>query len=316
MFGADSSISLLSCPAKDIDASGAWLFWRRDPEVLLRQSLLRCGQLCPVLVDASSSRPVLVAGAARLSCLADAGRNVLCRDLGALDAWERGMVYLESNTRPEVDDWRAVRALRYFRVIDAIRLEKVFAMLGLEPRMRRVRQLVAWLKLPEKWDDLLDMGHIPLACADALQQMDAAEQNALFPLFQAFSWSRGNAVNLLAWLRETSLREKKSVIHMLAAAQEKLSPDLSPKDAMARITAEIRRLRYPALSTLEQNFTEAARRVSAGTNWRLVQPDQFESGAVEMSVRLTSSADIERAARQLADMARADWSGVFPENDA
>ena len=95
---------------------------------------------------------------------------------------------------------------------------------------------------------------------DALHRMDAAEQEALFPFFQAFSWSRGNAVNLLTWLRETSLREKQSVIDMAAAAQKELSPDLSPKDAMARITAEVRRLRYPALSALERNFTEAAGR--------------------------------------------------------
>lgn len=316
MFDTDFSTSLLSYPAKDIDVSGPWLFWRREPDALLRQSLLRCGQLCPVLVDASDTRPVLVAGLARLVCLADAGQNVLCRDIGPLDGWDRGLVYLESNAGAEVDDWRVVRALRYFQAIDPSRLEEIFAVLGLETRMRRVRQALAWLKLPEKWDDLLAAGHIPLACVDALGQMSAEEQAALFPLFSAFSWSRSNAVNLLTWLRETSLREGQGVVQMLAFAQEKLSPDLSPKDAMARITAEIRKLRYPALSALEQNFTEAARRISSGTNWRLVQPDQFETGVVEMGVRLTSAADVERAARQLAHMAREDWSGVFPEADA
>jgi ParB family chromosome partitioning protein len=316
MCGADFSTSLLSCPAEDIDISGTWLFWRREPEALLRQSLLRRGQLCPVLIDAGGSRPVLVAGLARVICLAEAGRNVLCRDLGVLDAWERGMIYLESNARPEIDDGRAVRALRYFQAVDASRLAEVFVALGLDPRMRRVRQLVTWLDLPEKWDEVLGAGHIPLVCVDALHRMDAAEQEALFPFFQAFSWSRGNAVNLLTWLRETSLREKQSVIDMAAAAQKELSPDLSPKDAMARITAEVRRLRYPALSALERNFTEAAGRVSAGTDWRLVQPDQFESGAVEMSVRLRFPADVRRAARQLADMAGADWSGIFSEDEA
>ena len=52
---------------------------------------------------------------------------------------------------------------------------------------------------------------------------------------------------------------------MLAAARERLASDLSPKDAMARITAEIRALRYPELTALERNFAVAARRISAGT---------------------------------------------------
>lgn len=85
---------------------------------------------------------------------------------------------------------------------------------------------------------------------------------------------------------------------------------------MARITAEIRALRYPELTALERNFAAAARRISAGTGWRLTQPDQFETEAVDMSVRLTCAADVERAARQLADMALADWSGIFMEADS
>ena len=34
-------------------------------------------------------------------CLSEEGRSVLCRDVGPLDAWERGLFYLESNV---VDD--------------------------------------------------------------------------------------------------------------------------------------------------------------------------------------------------------------------
>lgn len=305
--------TLLSFPAEVIDASGGWLFWKREPDLPLRQSLIRQGQIFPLLVDAGGSRPVLVAGAARLACLAETGRDALCLDTGPLDAWERGFVYLESNIATETTDWRVISALRYFRSLDPDRLEEVFPALGLEPRARRSRQALAWLRLPEKWDRLLVTGNIPLVCADALQTMDEEEREALFPLFAAYSWSRGNAVNLLTWLRETALREGRSASVMVAAAQADLSPDLSPKDAMNRITAEIRRLRYPSLSALERNFSEAARRISAGTGWKLIQPDQFETEAVELSIRLTSTDDVIRAAQRLSDMASADWSGIFPE---
>ena len=315
-FRGAPAAGFFSCPGKDIDATGGWLFWKRKPGDSLRRSLIRRGQLFPVLVDSGGSGPVLVAGAARLACLSEEGRSVLCRDVGPLDAWERGLFYLESNAAFDIDDWRVVRALRYFRGLDPARLEEVWTVLGFEPRARRARQAVAWLKLPEEWDGLLAAGNIPLACVDALEKMDAAEIGALFPLFAAFSWSRGNAVNLLAGLRETGLRENRDIGGMLAAAREGLASDLSPKDAMARITAEIRALRYPELTALERNFAAAARRISAGTGWRLTQPDQFETEAVDMSVRLTCAADVERAARQLADMALADWSGIFMEAES
>lgn len=315
-FRGAPAAGFFPCPGEDIDATGGWLFWKRKPDDSLRRSLIRRGQLFPVLVDSGGSRPVLVAGAARLACLTEEGRSVLCRDVGPLDAWERGLVYLESNAASDIDDWRVVRALRYFRELDPARLEEVWTVLGLEPRSRRTRQAMAWLKLPEEWDGLLAAGNIPLVCADALEKMDAAEIGTLFPLFAAFSWSRGNAVNLLAWLRETGLRENRDIGGMLAAAREGLASDLSPKDAMARITAEIRALRYPELTALERNFAAAARRISAGTGWRLTQPDQFETEAVDMSVRLACAADVGRAARQLADMALADWSSIFTEADS
>ena len=224
-FRGAPAAGFFSCPGKDIDATGGWLFWKRKPGDSLRRSLIRRGQLFPVLVDSGGSRPVLVAGAARLACLSEEGRSVLCRDVGPLDAWERGLFYLESNAAFDIDDWRVVRALRYFRGLDPARLEEVWTVLGFEPRARRARQAMAWLKLPEEWDGLLAAGNIPLVCVDALEKMDAAEIGALFPLFAAFSWSRGNSVNLLAWLREAGLRENRDIGGMLAAAREGLASE-------------------------------------------------------------------------------------------
>src|SRR5690606_21961962 len=92
-LSAPARHELLRIPAAGIEAGGPWLFWSAPPSEALRRSLERDGQLVPVLVDASGSRPVLVAGAARLAALADAGSEALCLDLGPLDDLARGLAY-------------------------------------------------------------------------------------------------------------------------------------------------------------------------------------------------------------------------------
>jgi ParB family chromosome partitioning protein len=303
---------IFRCPAERIDASGAWLFWSAPPTEALRRSLERHGQLAPVLVDASAPGPVLVAGAARVAALLDAGRDVLCLDLGPLDNAARGLAYLQSNIGREPSDAQTVAAMRYFRSLPSPDMPAVLESLGLEPRSKRLRLLEAWLSLPTNWDRLLDSA--PLACAELLAGFSTAELPHLEPLFTGLSWSRGNAVNLLTWLRETCLRDGMDAGRLLddAGLEDILAAGLSPRDAMSRITLEVRQRRFPRLSSLERDFAEAARKTAAGTRWRITQPDQFESDAVELTARARNPEEFRAASAELARMAaREDLNGLF-----
>ena len=302
-------------PAADVEADGPWLFWSAPPSEALRRSLERDGQIVPVLVDASSPRPVLVAGAARLAVLADAGREALCLDLGPLDDLARGLVYARSNLGRELTDGQVVAAMRYFASLPQADQGSALDVLGLEPRSKRLRLIRAWLALPRHWDAFLAAGSVPLACADLLEGLPPAALQALEPLFAGLSWSRGNAVNVLTWLKEACARDGIGVGEFLDACgvDEILAAGLSPKDAMSRITQEVRLRRFPRLSAMERDFAEAARRVGAGARWRIVQPDLFESNAVEFSARPTSPAALRELSAELARIAaRDDLDALFP----
>jgi ParB family chromosome partitioning protein len=307
----------LRCPAADIDASGPWIFWSAPPSPALRRSLERHGQMAPVLVDMSGGAPVLVAGAARVAALADMGREVLCLDLGPLDDAGKGLAYLQSNLGPEPTDVRVVAAMRYFRSIPGCDMGPVLESLDLAPRSKRLRLVEAWLSLPTGWDRHLDGA--PLACAELLASFSEQDLAALEALFDGLSWSRGNAVNLLTWLRETCLRDGAGAAALLqdCGVGGILAEGLSPKDAMTRISQQVRLRRFPRLSAMERDFAEAARRVAAGTRWRIVQPDQFESDAVEMTVRVRNVDELRAAGAELARLAsREDLDGLFPAEGA
>lgn len=308
-----TAVRLVRYPAADLDCSGAWLFWQRDIESPLRQSLEAQGQLVPVLIDGSGGRPVLIAGAARVTCLAELGRDVLCVDLGSLGARDKGLVYVNSNFGLEVSETRLVAALRYFAGMDGD-MDDVFPVLGVEPRSKTARLAMTWLALPGHWDAALARGALPLACAEQLAAFDAGDLIALEALFARLSWSRGNAANVLTWLREICLRDGLPVREIMAGmgVAEILAADLSPKDTMARLTQTVRRSRFPELTCLERGFSELSR-LACGTRWRITQPDQFESDSVEFTVRVSGRTQLEQAARDLTDIAARDvWGAFFP----
>lgn len=306
--------SILRCKASRIDASGPWLFWSAPPTPALRASLERHGQLAPVLVDAAGGRPVLVAGAARTAVMAELGADVLCLDIGALSDQARGLAYVQSNADREVTDGRLVQAMRYFLSLPDCDMAAVLESLGLDERSKRLRLVRSWLRLPRHWDGLLGSGAVPLACAELLETFAPQDLSALEPLFATLAWSRGNAVNVLAWIREICARDGAGVRAVLdgLGLERILAAGLSPKDAMARITQEARRLRYPRLTGMERNFAETSRAVSAGTRWRVTQPDFFESDAVELSVRVASPEELRAAGAELVRMAeRQDLGELF-----
>lgn len=300
-----SRSKLLRIPASDLSVEEPWLFWSQEPSDALRASLESCGQLEPVLVDAGST-PRLVAGASRVRALQQFGRDVWCLQLGDLDAWDKGRTYLHANAGRERTEGRVVQSLRYFSALNQPeRMEEIYSDLGLILRSKPRRIMEAWMTLPVAWDDLLFGGNIPAACAELLVRFAPKDLGDLFRIFENLSWSRGNAVNLLTWVHEICIRDGIDVEHVLRAIDVPalFAAGLSPKDCMSRLGHAVRKLRFPVLCAKEAAFETLAKSVSSGTRWRITQPDQFESGAVDLAIRIGSGEDVERACRDLTAVA-------------
>lgn len=304
--------------AQDVDASGPWLFWSQEAAPALQISLEHQGQLQPVLVDASSSCPVLVAGAARLQVLASLNQEVLCLDVGAQSPWDKGLIYLASNSHQSLDDASLIQALRFFQHIDAHQLETIFPLLGIDSRSQRAQLARSWLALPLTWDEFLFAGRVPLACAPLLQGMEDHDLHALYPLFTTLSWSRSAGVKLLTWIKEIMMREAKSVGQILEVTRvyEILEAQLSPKDRIAKISALIWAYRYPHWSALEEKFNQAVQSMTARSPWQVLQTDLFETSFVDLKIRINNQEDLHRAVHQLAALVSHDaWELIFKEED-
>jgi ParB family chromosome partitioning protein len=302
----------MTAPAAAIHDGGAHLFWAQSPSPSLTESMATFGQLQPVLVHETDSGLSLIAGHARLAALDSLKQPVMARVAVDPDPVDLGLLYLTDNQARLLDDAMRLKALRYFApLMDAPELARtVLPLLGVRSGSKDATLLTQWLALPAPWHDCLTAGRIPLAAGSVLARMDEGDRNAVAPLFEAYSWSRSNAVNLLTWLFETSRMTGAPVASVMKAADmaPDTNPGLSPKDAMARLATQAKAARYPALSGLEARFDAAAREVVSGTRWRVVQPDNFETGAVTLTVTVADREQLATAAQTLQAMAdRPQW---------
>jgi len=307
---------IFTASAEAIRAGGSHLFWADNITESLRNSIEELGQSAPVLAYAGSDGLELAAGAARLTVLAELGRPVLARLVEDADAVGLGLLYLADNAHRQPDDAMRFKALQYFRpLMDTEALKRdILPRLGVRLKSKDARLLMDWLELPAEWQALLGRGFLPLAAGTVLGRMSDADRDAVLPLFSAMSWSRSNAVNLLTWLFEAGRMAGCSVAEVMTRAGMDTLPDqgLSPKDAIARLCAAARQARYPELTRLRDRFDAAARTVTSGTSWRLIQTDSFETNGAELSVRIADKAQLAKAIEELRAMADSPaWQTVF-----
>ncbi|WP_462323357.1 hypothetical protein [Desulfoplanes sp.] len=286
------------------DMTSPSLFWSRPSDEQLVESLDKVGQIVPVLATVVRDAPRLLAGQRRVMALDRLGRSVTTLCLPDTGPWHKGLVFLESNAGQTLDDGLRISALRYFSSCRG-EVDGIAPYLGVAARSRAWKLLMTWLELPPVWDELLEGGHLPTALAPLLTRFGPDDLGALYPYFKELSWSKNNAVHFVTWIWETSRARGCGPSELLdvLGLPEIFSRDLSPKDTMAGLLGVLWEARYPRLSGLQNRFKKTSRGVVAGSKWRLVQPDQFETGAVEFSVRVGSGAGLRRRVEELGKIA-------------
>ncbi len=296
--------------ARDFVMDSPSLFWTRTFNDALVRSLKDNGQLVPVVAVRDGDRPCLLAGQRRVKALEELGRPVLTLFVSQASAFERGIIFLESNAGESLGDGAVIQALRYFAACTDD-VTAIAPILGIASHSRQWKLLLAWLDLPVSWDALLVLGHIPLVLGRMLLRFSLEELDMLECVFKKMSWSRNNAVHLVTWIWEASRMQGCTPLALMEQLECNaiMGLELSPKDAMRRILETVRRARYPRLCEQERAFGKRSQEVVAGSGWRLVQPDHFETSFVELSTRISSHKELDARVKELAQIAKNDvWS--------
>ena len=305
---------------RDLDIDAPHLFWTSPPDTVLLWSLDRLGQTTPALVVTTDGRPILAAGSRRAAALRElrgrplAAMAVTPDELAENDPDQPlgvrlGLAYLASNLGRTVTEAMLVAAGRYFTAQTT--REDFFALAGpyvFAPGDRLARLVARWLDLPPACDALLASGHVPLGAAELLADCAADTLEALLPLLTAVRWSRGSLGNVLTWLTEAARLGGERPAALLARSDVPAlcARELSPNDLAAGIVAALRRLRYPATTTLEARFATLSRQLLPGGSRIKLRPSQgCEADTVTVEVTVRRPAELAKAAAELAAMAAA-----------
>lgn len=309
------SEELISLNPNDLDLDSPCLMWPEEPGEQLRRSIKEIGLVQPLIVSVDGPRPRLVAGYKRAGILSELGVFAPAREIQAGPV-EQGLVYLADNAGRTVTDPMQAAAVRYFAEhLDKSGLEKILApALDIQPQSRQWHLLMTWSGLSRKWDAHLEAGRVPLAAALVLEKYDSGDLQAVEPFFRDLAWSRSSAVNFLTWIWETARAAGKTVDQVVRencpAPGE--PQDLSPKDAQSRLLNLARAARYPNLAELDRRFEELRAKIRGNGPWRLEPARNFETGAVDLSVRVGSRDDLARAADSLRNVAGSElWDRVW-----
>ncbi len=310
------SNEIFTASADSIHDSGRHLFWSVIPDKALMDSIDEFGQSAPVLVCESETGLTLIAGHARLAVLRELKRPVLTRMVEDVTEMDKGLLYLADNLQRPMDDGMRLKALEFFAsLMDEKSLKAdILPRLGVKPKSKDAKLLFSWLTMDTTWRNLLTQGNIPLASATPLSRMTEDDRQAVEQLFTGFSWSRSNAVNVLNWLFETAKMNAQSVQDVMHSAGmvSILSQGLSPKDAITRLANAARLARYPELTKLQDRFLAAAGEITSGTRWRMVQPNNFETGGAELTVQIKDDDQLKRAIEEMTHLAEAPaWQKLW-----
>ena len=309
---------------RDVDTDAPHLFWSAPPDPALLLSLDRLGQTTPALVIAAEGRPILAAGSRRALALRELrGRTLaamaVTQDSMAGDGPDLpqplwlGLLYLASNMGRAVTEAMLVAAGRYFTAYGSP--DDFLSLAGpylFAPGDRRGRLVLRWLDLPPACDALLASGHVPLGAGELLAGCDGDTLTALRPLLSALRWSRANLQNALSWLTEaaTLAGDRPAALLARCGALELAGRGLSPNDLTAGVLAALRRLRYPATTTLEARFAALSRELVRGSRVKLKPSQGFEADTVTVELVVRRPAELSKAAAELAAMAA---SPVLPK---
>jgi hypothetical protein len=298
---------LIRLDAREIDLSGDWILWPREPDNILLESLQTQGQLQPVLVqDQNPTR--LISGYSRVLALRELERDVLAikTDMAGKDP---GLVYVQSNCGREPATGQKIAALRYCRR-DTELLKKMYPALGIDASSREHKLWEDWLGVEEKWDSLLSRDHLPLRAGVFLAKMDPEDREVLYPFFRKLSWSQSNALKFFTWLIESARMQEGSPAELIRekGLEEILSEGLSPKDATSRIINRLYSLRYPHVAVFLEKKDALCREITAGTGWRAAHTKNLESAELSFCAAVNSTSQMKKLARELAELAE---SGAF-----
>ena len=285
----------------------------------LLDSVARMGVLTPLHVRrANESAPFqLVAGSKRLCAAQQAGQArvpALIHEADELSEQQAFLLAVHDNLacRPfnTVEKARILRRLRHdFQHPDADLTEQFCPLLDLPPRADTLEAYCTLATLDDALQAATVESGLPVDVALWIGGLDAADRQAMLPLFASLQLGSNRAQECAAYIDEVCQRDAcaaAALFERLGIPDLLADPQSSGPQKREAVRHALRQARYPQLTAHEQRYREAARRLRLPPAISLRPPPYFEKHQYQVSFSFGQRQELRHAAQRLLDAADSD----------
>jgi ParB-like chromosome segregation protein Spo0J len=282
----------------------------------LQRSVAHAGVLTPLQLRQPSDRVPLqvVCGSKRLLACQQTGHTsvpALVYSASELSEQQAFLVALYDNlgcrVLNAVEKGRILLRLRHFGYQPDVLLQEFCVLLDLPPRAESLATYGRLATLEDSLQAAVVEDALPLETALWIGAYAAEDRQALLDLFAGLKVGSNRARECVMYIDEicqrdactpADLLQALGVPAVLAAAQ------LSGPQKLERVRRVLRQARYPQLSTYEQRFQEAARRLRLPPQISLRPPPYFEGRQYQVSLSFGQRQELQEYAQRLLDAAQ------------
>ena len=130
------------------------------------------------------------------------------------------------------------------------------------------------------------------------------DREALFDLAQGLKLGENHLRDFLEWLEEIALRDGVDlceILHREPFLRISSDPRLGRNDKLKRIKEEVRRLRFPRLTSMEEAIRKRIREIRLSPQIRITVPPGLEGG-LTVQMRAASYKELERLVGELSEL--------------
>ena len=282
----------------------------------LQRSIAQVGVLTPVhLRQASAQAPLqIVCGSKRLLACQQTGHTsvpALVYSAAELPEPQAFVLALHDNlgcrVLNAVEKARILWRLRQeFAVQPATLLQQFCPLLDLPPRAATLQAYCSLATLEEALQAAVVEGSLPLETAVWIGAHAAADRQILLKLFTGLKVGSNRAREFTAYIDEICQRDACSpaaLLHDLGVPALLTDPQLAGPQKLDSVRRVLRQARYPQLSTYEQRFQTAARRLRLPPQITLRPPPYFEGQQYQITVSFSQRQELQHYAQRLLDAA-------------
>src|SRR5918994_1389359 len=137
-------------------------------------------------------------------------------------------------------------------------------------------------------------------------EWEPPDRDALFDFAMALKVGENHLRDLMDWLEEIALRDQSNVYEILrqkTIADIQSDPRLGRADKLKRIKEQIRRLRLPRLTEMEDSIRTRIQELKLPPAVRVAAPPGLEGGYLHVEFAASSTEELEKITARLSEIA-------------